>query len=136
MTPAIFRFALPQLFLKTVFRFLRGFRNSIHSFKSPLVGLDKSVIMGNQSSSVIEQCLTTALGGSNADFYATAKTPLYQLSHVRPYNLDVSVKPAAITYPKTADQVAAVVKCAAQNNLKVQARSGGHSFQNYCMHPS
>jgi len=88
--------------------------------------------MGNTSSSVVDQCLATALGGNSPNQFATSKTPLWQLSHVHPWNLDVDVSPAAITYPRTAEQVAAVVKCAADNGLKVQPRSGGHSYQNFC----
>ncbi|KAF2463385.1 FAD-binding domain-containing protein, partial [Lindgomyces ingoldianus] len=62
---------------------------------------------------------------------AYKETPFYQLSHVKPYNLDIPITPAAVTYPMTVDHVAAIVKCAADNNLKVQARCGGHSYANY-----
>jgi FAD/FMN-containing dehydrogenase len=50
---------------------------------------------------------------------------------VHPYNLNFPVTPAAIAFPKTSDQIAAIVKCAAENGYKVQARSGGHSYGNY-----
>ncbi|KAJ4323828.1 hypothetical protein N0V84_004174 [Fusarium piperis] len=48
-----------------------------------------------------------------------------------PFNLGRVVKPAAVVRPKDADQVAAFVQCAAKNKVKVQARSGGHSYANY-----
>lgn len=50
------------------------------------------------------------------------------------YNTNKSVvaRPAAVVRPKTAQQVAAVVKFAAQNGYKVQAKSGGHSYANFC----
>lgn len=87
--------------------------------------------MGN-SPSALNQCLTAAVGG-NADLVAFSGEPLYQILDVKPYNLDIPVDPAAITYPETNEQVAEIVKCAVANNMKVQARSGGHSYANFCM---
>jgi FAD/FMN-containing dehydrogenase len=81
--------------------------------------------MGN-SPSALNKCLTTAVG-SNVAFPSL----VWQLTDVKPYNLDISVNPLAITYPKTNEQVAAVVTCATNANAKVQARSGGHSYGNY-----
>ena len=43
-------------------------------------------------------------------------------------NLRFSIKPAAVTYPSSADQIAAIVKAAVANNASVVARSGGHSY--------
>ncbi|RSL93695.1 hypothetical protein CEP52_013105 [Fusarium oligoseptatum] len=48
-----------------------------------------------------------------------------------PFNLERVVRPAAVVRPKDAEQVAAFVQCAAKNKVKVQARSGGHSYANY-----
>ncbi|EMD61427.1 hypothetical protein GGP41_004043 [Bipolaris sorokiniana] len=78
--------------------------------------------------SAIHQCLIKAVGDDNAAFKGD---PLYQVNDVKPYNLDIMITPTAVTYPGTADQVAAIVKCAAEYNLPVQSRSGGHSFANY-----
>jgi len=86
--------------------------------------------MGNTNSSAVQKCLEAAVGGNKA-LLATSATIGYQISHVKPYNLDIPVKPAAVTYPQSAEQVAAIVKCAVDNSLKVQPRSGGHSFANY-----
>lgn len=80
----------------------------------------------------MQKCLLAALGGNNA-LLASNATVGYQISHVKPYNLDIPVAPAAVTYPKSTEQVAAIVKCAADNNLKVQPRCGGHSYANYGM---
>lgn len=66
------------------------------------------------------------------DLYAFPGDALYQFKNVKPYNLDRIVKPAAITYPKTTEQVAAIVRCAVEAKVKVQARGGGHSYANYC----
>lgn len=88
--------------------------------------------MGNSTSVAVHDCLVNAVGGNEA-LLASADDPLYQISDVRPYNLDIPVTPAAVTYPETAAHVAGIVKCAAEAQLKVQARSGGHSYGNYCM---
>lgn len=84
--------------------------------------------MGNTpSSSAVQTCLKGAVGND----VAFKSDPLYQLVHVKPYNLGVPSVPAAVTYPRTADQVSKIVKCAVDNALKVQPRSGGHSYANY-----
>lgn len=85
--------------------------------------------MGNKPSAV-ESCLLSAVGNDKG-LLAGKSTIGYQLSHVKPYNLDIPVTPAAVTYPKTSEQVAAIVKCAVDNSLKVQPRCGGHSYANY-----
>ena len=88
--------------------------------------------MGNTSSTAVQKCLTDAVGGDTT-LLAYNQTPLYQLNYVKPYNLDIPIEPAAVTLPKTSEQVAAIVKCAADNGLKVQPRCGGHSYANYGM---
>lgn len=60
-------------------------------------------------------------------------TLLYQQLVVNRYNLNIPVTPAAVTFPISSDQVSAIVKCAANNEYPVQARSGGHSYGNYGM---
>ncbi|OBT76709.1 hypothetical protein VF21_03920 [Pseudogymnoascus sp. 05NY08] len=84
------------------------------------------------SQSALEKSISAALGGDEA-LYAFPGKPLYQIDNVKPYNLSIPITPAAITYPTTTAQVAAIIKCAADANLKVQARSGGHSYGNYCL---
>lgn len=44
------------------------------------------------------------------------------------YNQRFTVQPAAIAYPTTTDQVSSAVKIGANNNLRVVAKSGGHSY--------
>ncbi|KFZ25425.1 hypothetical protein V502_00092 [Pseudogymnoascus sp. VKM F-4520 (FW-2644)] len=82
--------------------------------------------------STLEKSIKAALAGDD-DLYAVPGKPFYQIQHVKPYNLSIPIEPAAITYPKTTAQVAAIIKCAVAANLKVQARSGGHSYANYCI---
>lgn len=84
--------------------------------------------MGNSSSTPVRECLEGAVGGHNVAF---KDSPLFQTIHVKPYNLGIPVTPAAVTYPDSADQIAAIVKCAVENELKVQPRCGGHSYANY-----
>jgi FAD/FMN-containing dehydrogenase len=86
--------------------------------------------MGNSSSSPVQKCLQSAVGGEK-DLVAFKNTPFFQIAHVKPYNLGISVAPAAVAYPKDADQISAIVKCAVESSLKVQPRCGGHSYANY-----
>lgn len=79
----------------------------------------------------IQQALTAALDNMT-NLVAFPDDPLYAYEDARPYNLDIPIVPAAVTYPETAEQIAKVVACAAKAGLKVQARSGGHSYGNYC----
>jgi FAD/FMN-containing dehydrogenase len=44
------------------------------------------------------------------------------------YNLDIGVTPIAVIRPQTAADISAIVKCATANNVKIQAKSGGHSY--------
>ncbi|TVY62267.1 Berberine bridge enzyme-like [Lachnellula suecica] len=83
--------------------------------------------MGSSHSSPLSQCLVSAVGSANV---ALPSNPFYKLSDVHQYNLDIAVSPVAVTYPNTAQQVAAIVKCAG-SSYKVQAKGGGHSYANY-----
>ncbi|KAJ5998167.1 hypothetical protein N7499_005454 [Penicillium canescens] len=87
--------------------------------------------MGNTTSITAgRDCLVSAVGGVAAHV-AFQDTLLYQATAVELYNLNIPVTPAAVTYPQSTDEIAAVVKCASDYDYKVQARSGGHSFGNY-----
>ncbi|KAI7977622.1 hypothetical protein EIK77_010213 [Talaromyces pinophilus] len=86
--------------------------------------------MGNTTSAVAQQCLLDAVG-NDASLVAFPSALLYGSVDVNPYNLDYPVTPAAVTFPESADQVAAIVKCAVDADAKVQAKSGGHSYANY-----
>ncbi|KAF8988419.1 glucooligosaccharide oxidase [Cyathus striatus] len=44
------------------------------------------------------------------------------------YNLRFTFQPAAIAYPVNSQQVSTVIKAGSANNLRVVARSGGHSY--------
>ncbi|KAI0455459.1 hypothetical protein F5B21DRAFT_513956 [Xylaria acuta] len=86
--------------------------------------------MGQSPSNPLAACLNTVCNG-RSDCVAYPDDPLYQISWVNRYNLDLSVTPIAVTRPETAQDVSGFVKCAATNNVKVQPKSGGHSYANY-----
>jgi FAD/FMN-containing dehydrogenase len=85
--------------------------------------------MGNNAStpSALQQCLA-AVGNGSTDFAGFPTDALYQTVWVKPYNLNIAVNPAAVVRPRTAEEVAGAVRCAAASNVKVQAKSGGHSY--------
>lgn len=91
----------------------------------------RKVSMGASQSAVAKAIASTL--GNDGDLYAFPGDPLYKLRDARPYNLDIQVRPVAVAYPRTREQVAAVVRCAVENGCKVQARCGGHSYANYCL---
>ena len=85
--------------------------------------------MGVIHSSVLRDCLLTAVGNNSSQL--SFQGDFLFDSSIHRYNLEFPVVPTAITYPETAEQVAGVVKCAADHDIKVQAYSGGHSYANY-----
>ncbi|KAF2129004.1 Glucooligosaccharide oxidase [Dothidotthia symphoricarpi CBS 119687] len=50
---------------------------------------------------------------------------------VEPYNLRLPYTPAVVVLPTTNQHVQDAVVCAGQGGLKVQAKSGGHSYANF-----
>ena len=85
--------------------------------------------MGNSGStpSPLETCLSNVCKG-RLNCVSFPSDPLYQIAWVKPYNLAEPVTPVAVVRPTTAQDVSAVVKCATQNKVRVQAKSGGHSY--------
>lgn len=86
--------------------------------------------MGDSTSTSIRQALLEAVGGQS-NLVAFSNKLLYQFEDAKPYNLDIPIIPAAVVYPETPEQIAEVIKYASSANLKIQARSGGHSYGNY-----
>ncbi|KAI9867919.1 MAG: hypothetical protein M1813_007741 [Trichoglossum hirsutum] len=78
----------------------------------------------------IRQGLLAAVKGDD-HLVAFPDKLLFQFHDAKPYNIDIPITPAAVTYPKTAEQVAEIVRYASAAGLKVQARSGGHSYGNH-----
>ncbi|GIJ86778.1 hypothetical protein Asppvi_005673 [Aspergillus pseudoviridinutans] len=82
-----------------------------------------------QAVSAFATCLLASVGGNSSAVVLPSQANYPNA--VSPYNFDYPVKPAAVVYPQNAQQVAAAVKCAADAGVKVQAKSGGHSYGNY-----
>ncbi|GLA18506.1 hypothetical protein AnigIFM62618_006155 [Aspergillus niger] len=82
------------------------------------------------STSTLRQCLLTAVQ-NDPTLVAVDGDLLYQTLAVQVYNLNWPVTPAAVAFPKSTQQVASIVNCAASLGYKVQAKSGGHSYGNY-----
>ena len=87
--------------------------------------------MRNKPSSPLQSCLANALT-SRAD-YSMPGDSFYQFSAVKPYDTAFSITPAAVTRPRSADEVPAVVKCDTEQGFTVQLRSRGHSFADFCI---
>ena len=72
-----------------------------------------------------------------ADCLGSKKVPVDFISSAgfsqlaQPYNLRLPYAPAAIVLPTTNQHVSDAVVCAAKSNLKVQAKSGGHSYASF-----
>lgn len=49
----------------------------------------------------------------------------------KPYNLRLAYTPAVIVLPTTTQHVSDAVVCAGKNNVKVQAKGGGHSYASF-----
>lgn len=79
---------------------------------------------------ILQDCLDTVFTDSSLRTYPQDAD---YLSKINAYNLDYPVYPAALIRPTTVEEVSAAVKCAVKANVKVQPRSGGHSFANYCL---
>jgi FAD/FMN-containing dehydrogenase len=62
--------------------------------------------------------------------FSTPTSPNYDSLRL-PYNLRLQPKPAIITIPKISQQISEAVRAAAKSELKVQARSGGHSYASF-----
>ncbi|KAK6612567.1 glucooligosaccharide oxidase [Botrytis cinerea] len=75
--------------------------------------------------SSIQDCLTqhsVPYQDSSSSSWATT---------ISPYNLRLSYTPAVVTLPTTSQHVSDAITCAAAAGLKVQAKSGGHSYASY-----
>lgn len=102
------------------------------SLQLPLIALTLACAQSAlaQVDSKLKDCLVDAIGGDGGRVAWHTKFA-FDLLDVHRYNLYYDIDPAAITYPESAEEVGAIVKCAAAAKVPVQARSGGHSFGNY-----
>ncbi|KAF2740592.1 FAD-binding domain-containing protein [Polyplosphaeria fusca] len=69
------------------------------------------------------------LNGKNVPYKMSSDAGWNDL--IKPYNLRLAYKPAVVVVPTTNQHVQDAVVCASQAGLKVQAKSGGHSYASY-----
>ncbi|TBU47404.1 FAD-binding domain-containing protein [Dichomitus squalens] len=113
------------MFCLSFFSFVAlGIAGAASVVSDDVLGVDLSLRERNSTTSLID-CLTRA--GLNP---VTPSNPTYQNDSL-PVNLRLIYKPAALVYPNTTDDVSASVKCGAVNDVKVNARSGGHSYASF-----
>ncbi|CBX96933.1 hypothetical protein LEMA_P100640.1 [Plenodomus lingam JN3] len=77
------------------------------------------------SSGGASQCLN----GKNIPYKMTSDAGYSDL--IAPYNLRLPYKPAVVVLPTTNQHIQDAVVCAAQAGLKVQPKSGGHSYASF-----
>lgn len=76
-----------------------------------------------------QQTLLDCLSAHNVPTRLTSSSDWSSL--IRPYNLRLSYVPAAVTLPTIPQQVSDSITCAAAAGVKVQAKSGGHSYASF-----
>ncbi|KAK6978121.1 hypothetical protein R3P38DRAFT_497939 [Favolaschia claudopus] len=94
------------------------------------MGQTQSLPPASQAGSPLQLCLNNVFASSSGDV-AYPQSVFYQLANVKAYNQHIPVVPAAVTRPTTSQEISKIVQCAVASNVKVQARSGGHSYGNY-----
>ncbi|EJF63548.1 FAD-binding domain-containing protein [Dichomitus squalens] len=94
------------------------------SVSSEILGVNISRHERNSPTALIV-CLTKA--GLNP---VTPSNPSYQNDSL-PVNTRLIYQPASLVYANTAEDVGAAVKCGAVHDVKVNARSGGHSYASF-----
>lgn len=88
------------------------------------VGILSAAVDANPLSkrAALDDCLKTAsvptLASGSADYTQS----------IKPFNNRVTFKPAAYAVPTTVKHVQDAVACGAANNIRVTAKSGGHSY--------
>lgn len=87
-------------------------------------------VMGQTPSTPFETCLGAALPKGAISL---PSDPFYDLNAVKRFNTAIESTPVAVVRPSTAQEVSKSVLCAVEHGIKVQARSGGHSYANYCL---
>lgn len=76
-----------------------------------------------------QQSLFDCLSAHNVPTILTSSSDWDSL--IKPYNLRLAYVPAAVTLPTTPQHVSDSVTCAAAAGVKVQAKSGGHSYASF-----
>jgi FAD/FMN-containing dehydrogenase len=86
--------------------------------------------LGNPSAQAAPpSTLSACLNSKNVPIRLMSSPDFAQRS--RPFNLRLRYTPAVIVLPTTVKHVSDAVVCASKNGVKVQAKSGGHSYASY-----
>ncbi|KAL3428257.1 glucooligosaccharide oxidase [Phlyctema vagabunda] len=75
------------------------------------------------------QSVVECLSSKGVQYSVSTSSDWKQL--IAPYNLRLVFIPAVVTLPTTSQHVSDSVVCAAASDLKVQAKSGGHSYASF-----
>lgn len=95
----------------------------MHAFTTLLLIASATFAICSSISSATLKGSLSALG-INASFPGAASYPSTSCA----FNLRFTFKPAAVTFPKSPQEVAEIVKIGVAQRLTVVARSGGHSY--------
>lgn len=93
---------------------------------------ESTCINGSSTGSAMNTAATTlqdCLAAKNVPVFFATSAGFSQLA--QPYNLRLAYTPAVIVVPTEAGQVTNAISCAAASNVKVQAKSGGHSYASF-----
>lgn len=96
---------------------------SLAASSSPLISGTGSELQSRQTS------LITCLKDANVPYFV--QTSANWTEYVTPFNLRLQYVPAAITLPTETLHVYDSVVCASKAGVKVQAKSGGHSYASF-----
>lgn len=91
-----------------------------------LASLAAASPFGRRSLRARQESLNACLEAANLT-YVDEGSAIWEQA-IQPHNLRVPVTPRAIVYPTSAEEVQAAVLCAVQSEIKVSAKSGGHSY--------
>ncbi|KAJ6485687.1 hypothetical protein C8R45DRAFT_1074889 [Mycena sanguinolenta] len=94
------------------------------------MGNSQSLPPASQAGSPLQLCLNNVFSSSTGSV-SYPQDILYQIAEVKVYNQHIPITPAAVTRPITSEEISKIVQCAVASGVKIQARSGGHSYGNY-----
>lgn len=87
--------------------------------------LIKGALTPDAASSSLVDCLNS----KSVPIRLTSSSDFQDLA--KPFNLRLAYIPAVIVLPTTTNHISDAVLCAGQHRVKVQAKSGGHSYASY-----
>lgn len=108
---------------------------SKHGASSTVLSSSKVSLATSKTSAVVSPTATASssttqcLDGKKVPYKVFADAAYSQLA--QPYNLRLPYKPAVIVVPTTNQHVQDAVVCGGKNGLKIQAKSGGHSYASF-----